>query len=447
MTLSSTGRVARAVLAFVALAFCAAPVPGDVGGCNQKAEELDAGAFFASKARVDCAHCADCALRTDACQRACDGATQERVRSGLLTPGARRGGVSARARRCFLQRLSRIHARQRAQRADRVRLLPGERAMRRQLLALAMAWLVGGCALSNRMVASRDDYALYRRTRVAETPAERLGAGSRYLREQPNGRFRSEVRAWFEATEPRYLAEAHDRPSLLRAYLSQMPDGPHAQAVRDRLQEFDLLNEYRGKREVESERFVSRVEAELDKARSERDRFIQGVTSLVLLMAKTKSFGKPTSELDDTLIYRFRLESPVGRCDGDSCVKRFSYAYSVPTRSAPLPRTAELELGFELSQGLLRRVRLAGPELFSRLTEAVDRVLLDPKDLLGRTEAIARSIQILENTLEAELPSSECRRDVVAPVVLMRACRGVALTLEVGAEPGEPDRIEVTASP
>jgi len=70
------GRPARALLGFVVLAFCAAPVPGDVGGCNQSAEELDAAAFFASKAQVDCAHCGECAFDTEACARACQGSTQ-----------------------------------------------------------------------------------------------------------------------------------------------------------------------------------------------------------------------------------------------------------------------------------------------------------------------------------------------------------------------------------
>jgi hypothetical protein len=70
------GRPARALLGFVLLAFCAAPVPGDVGGCNQAAEELAPAAFFASKARIDCAHCGECAFVTDACARACEGSVQ-----------------------------------------------------------------------------------------------------------------------------------------------------------------------------------------------------------------------------------------------------------------------------------------------------------------------------------------------------------------------------------
>jgi hypothetical protein len=62
----------RAALAAVALLFCAAPTPGDVGGCGQDAQELDSEVFFLSKANIDCERCQDCRLTTGACERACD---------------------------------------------------------------------------------------------------------------------------------------------------------------------------------------------------------------------------------------------------------------------------------------------------------------------------------------------------------------------------------------
>jgi hypothetical protein len=55
----------------VLLAFCAAPVPGDVGGCNQQAVQLDAGAFFAGKKSIDCQRCTECTLASQTCERAC----------------------------------------------------------------------------------------------------------------------------------------------------------------------------------------------------------------------------------------------------------------------------------------------------------------------------------------------------------------------------------------
>jgi hypothetical protein len=68
-----TSRTARVALGFVVLAFCAAPVPGDVGGCGQGAQQLDAGAFFASKQRIDCERCTECGLKNRTCERVCEG--------------------------------------------------------------------------------------------------------------------------------------------------------------------------------------------------------------------------------------------------------------------------------------------------------------------------------------------------------------------------------------
>jgi hypothetical protein len=62
----------KALVGFVALAFCAAPVPGDVGGCGQEAQELDPETFFWSLQHYQCERCRDCELSTRACQRACD---------------------------------------------------------------------------------------------------------------------------------------------------------------------------------------------------------------------------------------------------------------------------------------------------------------------------------------------------------------------------------------
>jgi hypothetical protein len=53
------------------LLFCAAPTPGDVGGCGQQAEELDPGRFFELKASIDCDRCGECGLSTNTCRAAC----------------------------------------------------------------------------------------------------------------------------------------------------------------------------------------------------------------------------------------------------------------------------------------------------------------------------------------------------------------------------------------
>jgi hypothetical protein len=62
----------RLLLALLVLLFCAAPVPGDVGGCGQSPDPLDPEVFFATKRDIDCGKCQACGFVTGACQQACN---------------------------------------------------------------------------------------------------------------------------------------------------------------------------------------------------------------------------------------------------------------------------------------------------------------------------------------------------------------------------------------
>jgi hypothetical protein len=63
------GEIARAAALLLLVAI--APYPDPYGGCGQAAEELDAAAFFAAKADIDCARCVECGVDTRACVAAC----------------------------------------------------------------------------------------------------------------------------------------------------------------------------------------------------------------------------------------------------------------------------------------------------------------------------------------------------------------------------------------
>lgn len=58
--------------AALALLFCTAPTPGDIGGCGQRSAELDPETFFFNKALIDCRRCTECALATKSCALACE---------------------------------------------------------------------------------------------------------------------------------------------------------------------------------------------------------------------------------------------------------------------------------------------------------------------------------------------------------------------------------------
>jgi hypothetical protein len=66
-------RLKIALLALFVLIFCAAPTPGDVGGCGQRPHELDPEVFFTSKDSIDCDRCRECKLDDNTCKRACEG--------------------------------------------------------------------------------------------------------------------------------------------------------------------------------------------------------------------------------------------------------------------------------------------------------------------------------------------------------------------------------------
>ena len=64
------------VLALILATFgCLGAVPGDVGGCGEKAVLLDAELFYSQLQEIDCQQCRRCSLLTQACRRACDDAT------------------------------------------------------------------------------------------------------------------------------------------------------------------------------------------------------------------------------------------------------------------------------------------------------------------------------------------------------------------------------------
>lgn len=93
----SPSRSLNLVLAVVVLVFCAGPVPGDVGGCGQEAQELDPETFFWTKQDIDCERCGDCGLATRACKRACgDELVQSELPEGCV-PLVHDGEVCLRA--------------------------------------------------------------------------------------------------------------------------------------------------------------------------------------------------------------------------------------------------------------------------------------------------------------------------------------------------------------
>jgi hypothetical protein len=309
------------------------------------------------------------------------------------------------------------------------------------LLAPALA-LLFGCSATARITGDFDEYALYRRSRVAETLEDRLGAGNRYLDTYPRGDYRDQVRTWFEPEERRYFRLAWDELPRLRAYLNAMPNGPHAGAVAGRIVELEAARGFGVRREARELSVARAEEARLAQAREDRATFVREITTLMRLSASVSTFGEPTSALDSELIFRFRLTKPYGSCAADVCKKALSFAYLVPAEGGLVPRRAEVLFELILERGLLRRITISGPELFTRLAEAAEVHAIRADDAQARAEAIAQSLELVERALAKILPESACSAEAISPVVFARACHGIRVRLTAGTDPGEPDRFD-----
>jgi hypothetical protein len=322
-----------------------------------------------------------------------------------------------------------------------------KRSVRRIAALSALLALVVGCAASERTFASRRDYWAYRQFRLADTTLEALRQSNRYLKDLPEGRFRPEVAAWFAKHEPAFYRAALDRPSLLRAYLAALPDGPNAERVIDRLVELEALREYRAKQLQRQEHAIGRIGQELSRAQEQREAVVLALTDFIRLLADVRSFGRPTEQLNHELLFRLRLSKPSMRCDAEACTKSVRLPYAIPEAKQLVLREAVFDVELRLERGLLRAATLRGPELFSRLAEASSLTPVQASDFASRLDAIAKVTALVENTLEPRFPAASCAREVVAPVILRRDCDGIALELTAGGEPGAADLLVVRPAP
>lgn len=67
MTRAASLRIAAAV----ALVLATGPTPGDIGGCGQAPDPLDAPRFYAVEQALTCKGCRECGIATRACAGAC----------------------------------------------------------------------------------------------------------------------------------------------------------------------------------------------------------------------------------------------------------------------------------------------------------------------------------------------------------------------------------------
>ncbi len=307
------------------------------------------------------------------------------------------------------------------------------------LLGLALA----GCTGLRRVTAPPAEYATYRTARTAPTLEERLAAADAYLHDFPDGAWAAEVERWFYAEEARYWARSFDRLPLLRAYLVALPAGPHHVEVARRIRELELAAEYARQREARFERRARAITAELDAAASGRRRVIEEVSRFARLLVGIRTWGRPTSALDSELLHRWRILPPMARCAGGRCVKAVALDYAVPAASALSARQALFDVVIDLERGRVAGAELTGPELWSRVSEAVTLRPVPIGDALARLDAVAVALQVVENALEPVVPAARCAAAATSPAVLVRVCDGVRVVMIAAPVSEEEDRVVV----
>jgi hypothetical protein len=292
-----------------------------------------------------------------------------------------------------------------------------------------------------------EEYQLYRAARTAPTEEERLRAAYRYLREVGQGPHTVQLRAWFTKAEERYYLTAFNSLPRLHAYVAALPRGPHIDEVRSRI---DWLEQRqarrRGRKSLEQARFQE-TEARLAEAEASRRQFVATFRDWTERLSRISSFGEPTSELDHTTIFAFRLSAPRGKCRGDLCRKLLQPSYEVPGEGGLMTRTALLEVQLVLDRGRLSGARVAGPALFTRLAEALSLRALPSPSESERSDALDRCKLLVRGALEAALPAQECEVEPEGPALLERRCRGVRARMLAGADPSEDDVIEIEPWP
>jgi hypothetical protein len=309
---------------------------------------------------------------------------------------------------------------------------------------LGFACLLSGCApLWQQMSAEPEDYQAYRRTRIAPTLEGRLAASWRYLRERPDGRFRSDVSGWFRGTEAQYYSRATNSIPRLETYLATLPNGPHAELAAERLVELRLAEQHERRHKERSLSEARAVQGRLSAADRMRREFVAQIKAWIVRLASIKSWGGRTHELDHELIYEFRLREPAARCSTDLCTKMLSLPYAIPEQRTIGERRAVFDVQIALERGGVSAARLTGPELFSRIGEALSLAPVGPSALQARTEAIARTVQLVNGAIEPTLPAARCTAEAIGTIVLARECDGVRFEVVAAGGPEDEDRIEV----
>lgn len=310
------------------------------------------------------------------------------------------------------------------------------------VLALGLGLGLGaGCASATRLVAPSDDYADYRRVRLAVTMGARLRAAEDYLRDRPTGAFAEEIRSLWATDEPHFFEMAKESREGTIEYLIALPRGPHAVAATSLLAAWDTrIEEGEGAALLRDAR---RTEALLAGAAIQRQAVSDAIFDALRALADVNVYGR---SLDDAPrpLRRFLTgaEGPTwGRMPERTTRDLF---FVVPSQLERESRLAVLTLSVRVVDGLVRGGRVSGPDLFVHWLEADSMVALDPTNPEHRVRADRHAGERLDGFFEALLPKQRCSVNTDAregEALLVRECDGWTLSVTLSRVGAEGDSI------
>jgi hypothetical protein len=315
----------------------------------------------------------------------------------------------------------------------------GARSLRWAAALVALALVA--CNPARALIATPDDYAAYRRVRVADTAEGRLAAAWDYLRNHPDGRYADRVRTYFEKMEPVYYKVRRRNVAGLETYLKALPDGPHADDALARL----MLLTGRERRESADIRAFTATQQRLDARQKQREAAAVLVSDWVVMLLDPKLWEVPLARGPRAFVVRYELALPQPLCEprdegGRRCFKAVERRYDVVTAGNRFDRSVAFEVELELdSAGRPQGVEIRGAGLFVRSEEAHDGEPIDDLD--------AASVRRAQRAFAERLGRDLLARDLLCSGTTdpdgrtNLDCEGLRLVLEPG--PGE-DRIVVS---
>jgi hypothetical protein len=316
------------------------------------------------------------------------------------------------------------------------------RSRRQFVVRAVLLGVLAACSACNparAFVATPNDYADYRRMRLASTLEDRLAAAWAYLEARPEGRYATRLRAFFDDVEPVFYRVRSRDVAGLEAYLRALPRGPHAGEAMQRL--IDARNEARREDlDVRATRATMlRVSAD-DRSRRQA---AEAIADWVRPMLEPAPWLGTFSDAPAEVLARFRLSTsePVCVREGETerCLKQVVRGFRVRGPDGEVER----ELRFSVEVRLAPGHRLVGMSLEGK---AMARATLEASSAEVASTDDATSWRALIESLGKAIfeDGRACSGGEDAVGVFTLSCEEAAIVLRASRGADEVERIELT---